>query len=80
MSAFQELEYQFVQVLPGLSCYRLHYHGRHSQKSILKCVDEGIRMRLENAVLPREITDFNVEQLIEKTQMFFQRKCNAIIE
>ena len=37
-------------------------------------------MRLENAVLPREITDFNVKQLIEKTQMFFQRKCNAIVE
>ena len=46
----------------------------------LKCLDEGIRMRLENAVLPREIIDFNVEQLIEKTQMFFQRKCNAIVE
>ena len=37
----------------------------------LKCLDEGIRMRLENAVLSREITDFNVKQLIEKTQMFF---------
>ena len=37
-------------------------------------------MRLKNAVLPREITDFNVEQLIEKTQMFFQRKCNAIVD
>ena len=46
----------------------------------LKCLDEGIRVRLENAVLPREITDFNIEQLIEKTQMFFQRKCNAIVE
>ena len=46
----------------------------------LKCLDEGIRMRLENAVLPKEITDFNVEQLVEKTQMFYQRKCNAIVE
>ena len=46
----------------------------------LKSLDEGIRMRLKNVVLPREITDFNVEQLIEKTQMFFQRKCNAIVE
>ena len=52
-----------------------------TQRSLfLKCLDEGIRMRLENAVLPREITDFNVEQLIEKNQMFFHRKCDAIVE
>ena len=37
-------------------------------------------MRLENAILPQEVTDFTTKQLVKKVQMFFRLKYNATVE
>ena len=40
-----------------------------------KCLHEKTRLRLENAILPKNFCDYTTTQLVEQTKTFFRRKC-----
>ena len=46
----------------------------------IKCIDEDLRLRLENSVLPKQIKDMRLLELVEHTRSFFRQKYNTIME
>ena len=46
----------------------------------IKCRDNDLRLRLENSVLPKQIKDVRLPELVEHTRSFFGQKSNPIVE
>ena len=46
----------------------------------MKCIDEDLCLRLENSVLPKQIKDMRLPELVEHTRSFFRQKCDPIVE
>ena len=46
----------------------------------IKCIDEDLRLRLENSVLRKQIKDMRLPELVEHIRSFFRQKYNPIIE
>ena len=50
------------------------------QNLVIKCIDEDLRLRLENSVLPKQLKDMRLSELVEHTRSFFRQKYNTIME
>ena len=46
----------------------------------IKCKDEDLRLHLENSILPKQIKDMRLPELVEHTRSFFRQKDNTIVE
>ena len=46
----------------------------------IKCIDEDLRLRLENSALSKQIKDMRLPELVEHTRSFFRQKYNTVVE
>ena len=46
----------------------------------MRGLSEDVRLRLENALLPRQVEEFTMTQLTDYTWTFFRRKYNVMVE
>jgi hypothetical protein len=80
MRRFDSWLKNFFQFYITLAKNDYHITLETERNLFTKCLQEDVRMRLENSILPKTVDDYTVTELIEQTKIFFRRQCNAMVE